>query len=452
MSFLSFAFLLFFLPVCALCRFLLWNKSEKLHGLLLLLASIVFIYLAQPKSLLAVGYTAAVCYFAAAFLDRHQKYRKLCYLSAVIFVVAPLFYLKYAAFFAGLFGVAVSAPDAPVGISFFTFLAVSYLTDVYRKSVKSERSPLSLALYFTAFPKFLQGPLTRYEAALPQKPSWDDCECGCERFVLGLGKKLLLASAFANAAKTLLDGGSISCAGAWLGSIFYALEIYFDFSGYTDMAIGIGKIFGLTLPENFDLPYLARSVTDFWRRWHITLSRWFRDYIYIPLGGNRKGLARQLLNLLIVWSLTGLWHGAGVNFVLWGLYYAVLLMLEKLALQKLFQKLPPIFGHLYALLAILIGWVLFRSSSFGQIANILGAMFGGSRVSFGMLWLVLRQYGIALVLGILISFGLGAKLLAWLDRSRFGQIVKLLGLLFIFALCILSRCHTGLTSFIYAQF
>lgn len=448
MSFLSLTFLLLFLPVCALVRYLPGNRSERLRGICLLTASLVFVFFVQAQSLAAVAYTVVVCYFSALLLNKKAK--TVVFVCGLVLTVLPLCVLKYGAFFASLLGKSVTLPSAPAGISFFTFLAVSYLTDVYRGRIAAEKDPLPLTLYFTAMPKFLQGPLTRYDASLPQKPDWDACSRGAERFILGLGKKLLLSGICCEAAARLLDGGTICCPGAWLGAVFYAMQIYFDFSGYTDMAIGLGAVFGLTLPENFDLPYLAQSVTDFWRRWHVTLSQWFRDYIYIPLGGNRRGLARQLFNLLIVWLLTGLWHGASVNFVLWGLYYAVILGMEKLFLGRLLQRLPKLLRHLYALFCILLGWVIFRSEGLSQIGRVFGAMFTGGGSSDAAF--ILRQYGLVFAVGIFVCSGLGKKLLDRLEKTRFGTIVRLLFLLAVFALCILARTANGVSSFIYAQF
>ena len=316
---------------------------------------------------------------------------------------------------------------------------------------------MKLALYFTAFPKFLQGPLTRYgalrDALFPARPGWNDAAQGAERICIGLGKKLLLATAAQGAAERLLDGSAVSCPAAWLGAACYALQIYFDFSGYTDMAIGLGALFGLNLPENFNDPYCARSITDFWRRWHMTLSQWFRDYIYIPLGGSRRGRPRQILNLLIVWGLTGLWHGASWSFALWGLYFAVLLIVEKLVPVRIINRLPAFFRHIYALFFILLGWVLFRTEDFSQLAALLRTLFtGGAAVTAEPFVFVLRQYGIELLLGALLCTPLGKRFLEMLDRTRFGRVVKYVLLLAIFALALLALVRSGVNAFIYAQF
>lgn len=257
---------------------------------------------------------------------------------------------------------------APLGISFFTFLAISYLADVRRGTIPAERSFGCLLLYFTFFPKAAQGPLMRYDGLAPQLAQRRaDLPTGIERFILGLGKKVLLAEAAGKIASQVfvLSAVALTPGKMWLGAICYALQIFFDFAGYTDMALGLGRMFGFALPENFNYPYLADSVTDFWRRWHMTLSQWFRDYVYIPLGGNRRGKARQILNLCIVWLLTGLWHGSAWTFVAWGAWYAALLILEKLFLGRWLQKAPKILRHIYALLAILIGWIIFNSPSLG---------------------------------------------------------------------------------------
>ena len=459
MSLVSISFLFFLLPAALVCFYAVPAGKNALRGAVLLALSLLFVFLVQPKALAAALLTCAVCYACGAGISRAKTQaarRAWCVLGIVLCVGALCFY-KYAALLASVFGVTITLPGAPAGVSFFTFLAVSYLVDVARGACAAEQNPAKLALYFTAFPKFLQGPLTRYgalrDALFPARPGWNDAAQGAERICIGLGKKLLLATAAQGAAERLLDGSAVSCPAAWLGAACYALQIYFDFSGYTDMAIGLGALFGLNLPENFNDPYCARSITDFWRRWHMTLSQWFRDYIYIPLGGSRRGKPRQILNLLIVWGLTGLWHGASWNFALWGLYFAVLLIVEKLMLARILNRLPAFFRHIYALFFILLGWVLFRTEDFSQLAALLRTLFtGGAAVTAEPFVFVLRQYGIELLLGALLCTPLGKRFLEMLDRTRFGRVVKYVLLLAIFALALLALVRSGVNAFIYAQF
>ena len=459
MSLVSISFLFFLLPAALVCFYAVPAGKNALRGAVLLALSLLFVFLVQPKALAAALLTCAVCYACGAGISRAktQAARRAWCVSGIVLCVGALCFYKYAALLASVFGVTITLPGAPAGVSFFTFLAVSYLVDVARGACAAEQNPAKLALYFTAFPKFLQGPLTRYgalrDALFPARPGWNDAAQGAERICIGLGKKLLLATAAQGAAERLLDGSAVSCPAAWLGAACYALQIYFDFSGYTDMAIGLGALFGLNLPENFNDPYCARSITDFWRRWHMTLSQWFRDYIYIPLGGSRRGRPRQILNLLIVWGLTGLWHGASWNFALWGLYFAVLLIVEKPVLARILDRLPAFFRHIYALFFILLGWVLFRTEDFSQLAALLRTLFtGGAAVTVEPFVFVLQQYGIELLLGALLCTPLGKRFLEMLDRTRFGRVVKYVLLLAIFALALLALVRSGVNAFIYAQF
>ena len=459
MSLVSISFLFFLLPAALVCFYAVPAGKNALRGAVLLALSLLFVFLVQPKALAGALATCAVCYACGAGISRAktQAARRAWCVSGIVLCVGALCVYKYAALLASVFGVTITPPGAPAGVSFFTFLAVSYLVDVARGACAAEQNPAKLALYFTAFPKFLQGPLTRYgalrDALFPARPGWNDAAQGAERICIGLGKKLLLATAAQGAAERLLDGSAVSCPAAWLGAACYALQIYFDFSGYTDMAIGLGALFGLNLPENFNYPYCAQSITDFWRRWHMTLSLWFRDYLYIPLGGSRRGIARQIVNLLAVWALTGLWHGANWNFVLWGLYFAALLILEKFVLAKGLARLPAALRHLYALVFILLGWVLFRTESLPQLGLLLRTLFtGGAAVTAEPFLFVLRQYGPELLVGALLCAPLGKRLLQALERSRAGRVCKYILLLAVFALALLALVRSGVNAFIYAQF
>jgi alginate O-acetyltransferase complex protein AlgI len=278
--------------------------------------------------------------------------------------------------------IAFKAIKLPLGISFFTFQAISYLVDVFRKEVQPQRNFVDLALYISFFPQLIAGPIVRYHDIARQLKervtTWKLFSSGVERFILGLAKKVLLANTFAFVADDIfaLPASQLTMSAAWLGAICYSLQIYFDFSGYSDMAIGLGRMFGFELPENFNFPYIAKSIRDFWRRWHISLSTWFRDYLYIPLGGNRKGRQRVLFNLLIVFLLTGLWHGASWTFVCWGLLHGLFMIIEKTRFGRMLENTWSPVQHSYTLLIVLLGWVLFRAENFGHAGYFFQAMFG----------------------------------------------------------------------------
>jgi alginate O-acetyltransferase complex protein AlgI len=469
MSLVSFSYLFLFLPAVLLVYYLVPRRHLAARNAVLLVFSLGFVFYAEPGSLFTLVFEIVLLYFLGRGIEKSEnpRTRKALFAAGIVLTVGLLCYFKYTAFavqnWNALFGTSFAwkAPASPVGVSFFTFLAVSYLADVYHGRCAAEKNPAALALYISFFPKYTQGPLTRYGAVAPEltarRESWDDAAAGAERIVIGLGKKLLIANACASVANEIfaLSAGALTPAKAWIGAFCYAWQIYFDFAGYTDMAIGAGLLFGFHLPENFRDPYMAVSATDFWRRWHITLSQWFRDYVYIPLGGNRRGRARQLLNILIVWLLTGLWHGASWNFLLWGLWFALLLAMEKLWLGKLLERAPRAVGHLYAVFIILLGWVIFRSPDVQTIGTYAAALFGGTAAradDAGYLWLTLRQYGAPLLFAALLSTPLGKTALAALEKTKPGRAVRLVLLLLVLALSLLTLANTSMNAFIYAQF
>ena len=469
MSFVSFSFLFLFLPAVLLVYYLVPRRHLAARNAVLLVFSLGFVFYAEPGSLFTLVFEIVLLYFLGRGIEKSgdPRTRRALFTAGIVLTVGLLCFFKYTAFavqnWNALFGTSFSwkAPASPVGVSFFTFLAVSYLADVYHGRCAAEKNPAALALYISFFPKYTQGPLTRYGAVAPEltarRESWDDAAAGAERIVIGLGKKLLIANACASVANEIfaLSVGALTPAKAWIGAFCYAWQIYFDFAGYTDMAIGTGLLFGFRLPENFRDPYMAVSATDFWRRWHITLSQWFRDYVYIPLGGNRRGRARQLLNILIVWLLTGLWHGASWNFLLWGLWFALLLAMEKLWLGKLLERAPRAVGHLYAVFIILLGWVIFRSPDVQTIGTYAAALFGGTAAradDAGYLWLTLRQYSAPLLFAALLSTPLGKTALVALEKSKPGRAAKLILLLLVLALSLLTLANTSMNAFIYAQF
>ena len=387
MVFSSLNFMYLFLPICMLLYFIL--HGIKARNYLLLAMSLLFYAWGEPKWIILMIMTTLIDYGAGLLVDQYrgQKLAKWALAGSVVITLSFLAVFKYLGFFNQnlnqIFGAELPTQifNLPIGISFYTFQAITYVVDVYRGKAQVQRSYANLLLYVALFPQLIAGPIVRYTDIAAQLENREmtlpGFSKGITRFVTGLGKKVLLAN-IAGQVATSLIGGDLSKAsvlGAWLGIFAYTFQIYFDFSGYSDMAIGLGHMFGFTYVENFNYPYISKSITEFWRRWHISLSTFFRDYVYIPLGGNRR---HQLRNMFIVWALTGLWHGASWNFVLWGLYYFVFLAIEKLFLGKFLEKLPAVVRHVYALFIIVIGWVFFYFDDVSRLGQMLKLMFGFS--------------------------------------------------------------------------
>ena len=374
MIFSSIPFLYYFLPLALLLCYLVPSRARNAF---LLLASLVFYAWGEPKYLPVMAAATALGYGFGLATQRFRRFRKPLLVLSIASSLGFLLYFKYADFFLeNLNGLGLNVPllklALPVGISFYTFQILSYTVDVYRGEVRAQRNPIDLACYVTFFPQLIAGPIVRYKdiaAQLRDRPqNLDNLRLGTGRFLVGLGKKVLLANLLGEVCAAWRVTEDPSVLFSWLYALSYTLHIYFDFSGYSDMAIGLGKLFGFSFPENFNYPYISRSVTEFWRRWHMSLGTWFRDYVYIPLGGNRKGKGRQFLNILIVWMLTGFWHGAAWNFLLWGLYFALLLMAEKAGL--------PVRGRVYTLAAVVLGFVLFDASSLSSALSCVKGLFG----------------------------------------------------------------------------
>lgn len=374
MIFSSIPFLYYFLPLALLLCYLVPSRARNAF---LLLASLIFYAWGEPKYLPVMAAATALGYGFGLATQRFRRFRKPLLVLSIASSLGFLLYFKYADFFLeNLNGLGLKVPRLrlalPVGISFYTFQILSYTVDVYRGEVTAQRNPIDLACYVTFFPQLIAGPIVRYKdiaAQLRDRPqNLDNLRLGAARFLVGLGKKVLLANLLGEVCAAWRVTADPSVLFSWLYALSYTLHIYFDFSGYSDMAIGLGKLFGFSFPENFNYPYISRSVTEFWRRWHMSLGTWFRDYVYIPLGGNRKGKGRQFLNILIVWMLTGFWHGAAWNFLLWGLYFALLLMAEKAGL--------PVRGRVYTLAAVVLGFVLFDASSLSSALACVKGLFG----------------------------------------------------------------------------
>ena len=386
MVFSSLIFLFFFLPAALFCYYIVPQNFIRVRNAVLLLFSLFFYFYGEPRLIGMLIFSILMNYLFG--LSMRSTYRKPLLILCVIANLSLLGVFKYLNFFISsadsLFGLGIPVPDIvmPIGISFYTFQALSYVIDVYRREVPPQHDPFSLALYVSMFPQLIAGPIVQYadveEQLVNRESSWNKFGEGCMYFIRGLAKKVLLAntSGMIFTEVTGLGKGNVSVLSAWLGAFAYMFQIYFDFSGYSDMAVGLGKMFGFEFCMNFNYPYIAKSITEFWRRWHISLSSWFRDYVYIPLGGNRVSKSRHIFNLMVVWFLTGLWHGAAWNFVAWGLYYGIILIIEKYILSPVLDKLPSVVRHIYSIVLVVIGWVLFFSPSLGGAARYLGMMFG----------------------------------------------------------------------------
>ena len=388
MVFSSFVFLLAFLLLVLLIYYVC---PGKVRNLVLLIASLLFYAWGEPVYVLIMLFSTVFDYINGRLIEYFQNKNRPGKAKVVLVIdlvgnLGLLGFFKYADFVIGNInsitgaGLTLLHIALPIGISFYTFQTMSYTIDVYRKVVPAQHNIVAFATYVTLFPQLIAGPIVQYKTVASElsdrKVTLTDFSEGAFRFTIGLAKKVLLANQIGSLWDTISQLHQMSAATAWLGAIAYSFQIYFDFSGYSDMAIGLGKMFGFHFLENFNFPYMSKTITEFWRRWHISLSSWFREYVYIPLGGNRKGMGRQLFNIMVVWMLTGLWHGANWNFVLWGIYYGILLMLEKLFLLKWLKKAPAWIGHIYSMFLVVIGWTIFAQTDMSQLGRYLKTMFG----------------------------------------------------------------------------
>ncbi|MDL2274433.1 MBOAT family protein [Oscillospiraceae bacterium OttesenSCG-928-G22] len=387
MVFSSLIFIFLFLPVCLLLYFA--SPTLKIKNIVLLILSLFFYAWGEPVWVLLLLFSAIVDYTNGRIIGRYRGrwQAKASLVASICLNLGLLVVFKYSGFFMSninaLFSLSLPVPSfaLPLGISFYTFQTMSYSIDVYRNEVPVQRSFLDFLLFVSLFPQLVAGPIVRYSEIAAQlsdrRTTLSDFTYGITRFLVGLGKKVLLANYAGSVVNGLFETSSLaslSVLQGWLGIFLYAFQIYFDFSGYSDMAIGLGRMFGFEYGENFNYPYISRSVTEFWRRWHISLGSFFRDYVYIPLGGNRR---MQMRNMLVVWFLTGFWHGASWNFIFWGLYFFVLLLLEKTFLKKILDKIPRVFSTLYAFFAAVVGWILFYFTDLGRMGDAFRLLFGG---------------------------------------------------------------------------
>ena len=445
-------------------------SSDKIRNVLIFITGLLFYAWGEPFYVCLMLFSTAIDYTAGRLMakyDDDNKKRKICLIVSVCMNVGLLAIFKYSDFlidsFNGVFGTSVTNPvvlvnkalnslypfglnekrvELPIGISFYTFQSMSYTIDLYLRNIKVQKSFLNFASYVSLFPQIVAGPIVRYEDVANELESRTvniaKISAGIGLFVKGLAKKVLLANNIGMVWTQVkaMDYSTISVATAWLGIIAFAFQIYFDFSGYSDMATGLGKMLGFEFPKNFDHPYISKSISEFWRRWHITLGSWFRSYVYIPLGGNRNGNFKTYRNLFITWALTGLWHGASWNFILWGLFFGVLIIIERLSFGKILEKLPSAVSMLYTFVMVLFGWVLFDTDTLADAGRYYAAMFGaGGSLVDSYARYTIASNAVMLVLCILISGGLGSRLISFCEEKNkrasavAGVAVKIGGLL-----------------------
>ena len=436
MVFSSVLFLFRFLPIFLICYFV---APGRMKNFILLLGSLIFYAWGEPVYVLLMLFSTVVDYVNGRSIERLRGTKRavLPLVASVVINLAVLCFFKYADFLIqtvnGLTGLSLPLLNLPlpIGISFYTFQTMSYTIDVYRGEAKVQKNILDFAVYVSMFPQLIAGPIVKYRDVadrLYHRPvDVLTISHGLKRFCIGMAKKVLLANNI-GALWAQISGQSyegMSMMTAWLGILAYAFQIYFDFSGYSDMAIGLGEILGFHFPENFNYPYISASITEFWRRWHISMGSWFREYVYIPLGGNRKGLPRQLFNILVVWMLTGIWHGAGWNFLLWGLWFALFLVLEKIFLGKVLTWFPRVVGILYTCVIVLVGWTLFALTSPAEISGYLRAMVGAGGFVDGNALYLGRQYLVLLLIGVVASTPLPAMAAKRLEKTDTGLGVAL---------------------------
>ena len=461
MLFSSIPFLYYFLPAVMICYFL---APKCLKNTILLLFSLVFYAWGEPKYVFLMVATILLFYGCGLAIGKAQKkgWKKVWLCLSIALGLGFLAIFKYADFFIENFNAAtgLSIPflrlTLPVGISFYTFQSLSYTVDVYRDNVPVQKNPIKFGAYVTLFPQLIAGPIVRYIDVARELDSrehnWDNIVYGVRRFLMGLGKKILIADQFALLMKMFRQSQEPSVLFYWVYAIAFMLNIYFDFSGYSDMAIGLGRVFGFHFNENFNYPYVSKSVTEFWRRWHMSLGSWFRDYVYIPMGGNRVKKFRWVLNILTVWMLTGLWHGAAWNFVLWGLMFAVLLLAEKWI--PFLRNMPGFLKHVYVLLMVCISFVLFNAESFAQAGSDLKGMFGfgGVPVVTGETLYYLRSFALLFVMGILGATPLVKKTAERVGNTGVGKILEPVLLLAILLLCTAYLVDGSFSPFLYFRF
>ncbi|MGN0711816.1 MAG: MBOAT family O-acyltransferase [Anaerovoracaceae bacterium] len=470
MLFSSLIFISCFLPMVLLLYYTVFRFNRSMQNVFLLVASLGFYGWGEPKFVFVLMVSVVMNWFFGLIVDRVRSDKtgaRITMAVMLVFNLSIIFVFKYLMFtmenIRSITGIKLEIPEIalPIGISFFTFQAISYVIDIYRQKGQVQKNPLNVGLYISFFPQLVAGPIVRYETVADQiknrKENFDDISAGVCRFLVGFSKKVLLANNLAlvaDKAFKLLDTGDLSLSMAWLGAICYTLQIYYDFSGYSDMAIGLGKMFGFHFDENFNYPYISKSVTEFWRRWHISLGTWFRDYVYIPLGGNRVSTKRMYRNLFIVWALTGLWHGANWTFICWGLLHFAVQMAEKAT--GLDKRKDHIFArHLYTMLFVIFGWVLFRADNITAAVSYMQTMLVplGHEVFDAEFIVCAKEYLMFLFFGILFARPFAKKLAKTkLAKSKCGQVLYVAGIMALFIASISYLVKGAYNPFIYFNF
>lgn len=457
MLFSSLLFIFIFLPIFLLIYYIV---PFKYKNIVLLIFSLIFYAWGEPKYIFLLIFVTLLNYICGLIIHKsdNKKIKKCVMIICVILNIALLCFFKYTNFIIdnlnslGLNFIVLNIA-LPLGISFYIFQTMSYTIDVYRGKVEVEKSFLNFLTYISMFPQLVAGPIVRYEDVAKElksrKIDFNSFSEGLFIFLTGLFEKVLIANNVGHLHSLIVsDISNISLLTAWLGIIAYALQIYFDFNGYSTMAIGMGKMMGFYFPKNFNYPYISTSITEFWRRWHITLSTWFRDYVYIPLGGNRVKKYRWLMNIMIVWTLTGIWHGASWNFAIWGIYFGIILIIEKLFIGQFIEKLPKVFRHIYALFLILLGWLIFFCDDLTLIQKYIPKIFANPNIIDNEFIFYIKNYMIFLISGIVFSIPIVNKI----KKTKTIKVIVAVAYIFLFIICISQLCSDSYNPFLYFRF
>lgn len=461
MLFSSISFLYYFLP-CVLILYFIVPQNYK--NIILLISSLLFYFYGEPIYILVMLASIVSAYIHGILIEKCPKYKRIFLTTSIIISLGLLILFKYSDFIISnvnnVFNTDLKLPNLalPIGISFYTFQILSYVIDVYNGKVKVQKSLLKLAMYVSLFPQLIAGPIVRYidiEKELTNREhSFEKFALGVRRFIIGLSKKVLIANSLGELCQIFLDTGDKSILFYWIYGISFSLQIYFDFSAYSDMAIGLGKIFGFEFLENFNYPYISKSITEFWRRWHISLGSWFRDYVYIPLGGNRVGKVKLLRNIFVVWLLTGFWHGANWTFIIWGLLFGILLIIEKLFLLKALDKLPNLIKHIYVLFIVMISFIIFNANNISEAFNQIIGLFGANREPFinDYTMYYLKSYLIIIIIAIIGSTPILKTIINKLKVNKIINIVEPIVLIVLLIVVTAYLVDNSYNPFLYFRF
>ena len=462
MVFTSINFLYYFLPTVLILYFIV---PKKYKNLLLLISSLLFYFYGEPKYIILMIIEIVLAYFEARLIEKYKS--KEIFIFSIFIHVLLLCIFKYTNFLItninGIFNTNITLLNIvlPIGISFYTFQIISYLVDVYKGKVKAQKNFISLATYVSLFPQLIAGPIVRYETINDEldnrKQTFNDFSSGISRFIIGLSKKVLIANILGELCNIFILSNEKTILFYWIYGISYSLQIYFDFSAYSDMAIGLGRMFGFHFMENFDYPYISKSITEFWRRWHISLSSWFKDYVYIPLGGSKKGTFKLIRNILIVWLLTGLWHGSEWTFVIWGMFIGILLVIEKLLLNKYIEKLPSIVRRIYTLFIIMISFIIFSGSNINESFNNIVGLFNFSNPFINRFTIhYLKDYGLVLIIAIFLSTPILKNTIIKLkENKKINNIINILEIIVLLILLVIVTSYlidSSYNPFLYFRF